>query len=67
MAFNLIGVADTQIIVEDMKNDYLPKGLSDPVLKHQLYEQAFSPKKKIDTHTNPYIFNGTYNKNLKIL
>ena len=53
--FNLIGVIDTQIIVQDSGNQRLPKGLSDIVLHYNLYEKVYSRKKAKKAKGHPYI------------
>ena len=43
--FDLIGIIDTQIIVEDTDNECLPKGLADLVLLYHLYDKIYSRRK----------------------
>ena len=44
--FNIIGIADTQVLVQDITDERLPHGLPDPVLQYQLYHSKCSRRKR---------------------
>ena len=44
--FDLIGIADTQVLVQDSSAECLPEGLSDLVLQYQLYASVYYSRRK---------------------
>ena len=54
--FDLIGVINTQVLVEDTDNGCLPKRLPDLVLYYNLYEKVYSPRKAKKDKGTPLYF-----------